>query len=102
MAIPKFVHTTSTDKPLKKGPADMPDRGGPKPNVQPPFSSSHVSLNRTDHFVAAFGNKPGMGEVQCESTKVKLARNSNSPYQSSGMSATKPQLGFKGKGKKGK
>ncbi len=98
MALPKFVQTTSTDKPLKKGPADMPDRGGPKPNAQ--ISSSQVTLGRKEHPVAAFGNRPGMGEVQCESSKVKLARNSNSPYQSSGMNATKPQLGFKGKGKK--
>ena len=47
--------------------------------------------------LAAFGARPGMGTVQCESSKVKLDRNSNSPYQSEGMSATKPQLGFKGK-----
>ena len=95
MAIPKFVQTTSTDKPLKKGPADMPDRGGPKPNAQ--ISSSQVTLSRKENFVAAFGARPGMGTVQCESSKVKLDRNSNSPYQSEGMSATKPQLGFKGK-----
>ena len=98
MAIPKFVKTTSTDKPLKKGPADMPDRGGPKPNAQ--ISSSQVSLSRTDHPVAAFGARPGMGTVQCESSKVKLSRTSNSPYQSSGMSATQPQVSFKGKKRK--
>ena len=97
MAIPKFVQTTSTDKPLKKGPADMPDRGGPKPNAQ--ITSSQVNLSRKENPVAAFGARPGMGTVQCESSKVKLNRNSNSPYQSHGMSATKPQLGFKGKKK---
>ena len=97
MAIPRFVQTTSTDKPLKKGPADMPDRGGPKPNFQ--TSSSQVNLSRTDNFVAAFGARPGMGTVQCESTKVNLQRNSNSPYEKHGMSETRPQLGFKGKKK---
>ena len=97
MAIPRFVQTTSTDKPLKKGPADMPDRGGPKPNAQ--VTSSQVTLDRKEHPVAAFGARPGMGTVQCESSKVKLARNTNSPYQSEGMSPTKPQLGFKGKKK---
>jgi hypothetical protein len=95
MAIPKFVQTTSTDKPLRKGPADMPDRGGKAPNAQ--ISSSTVNLSRKENFVAAFGAKPGMGEVQCESTKVKLSRTANSPYQREGMSATKPQIGFKGK-----
>ena len=97
MAIPKFVQTTSTDKPLKNGPADMPDRGGPKPNAQ--ITSSQVKLSRKENFVAAFGARPGMGTVQCESTKVPLSRNSNSPYENKGMSATKPQLGFKGKKK---
>ena len=98
MAIPKFVQSTSTDKSLRKGPADMPDRGGPKPDAQ--ITSSRVDLNRTEHPVAAFGNRPGMGTVQCESTRANLQRTSNSPYQSSGMSATKPQLGFKSKGRK--
>ncbi len=95
MAIPKFVQTTSTDKPLRKGPADMPDRGGPKPNAQ--ITSSRVTLGRTENPVAAFGAKPGMGTVQCDSTKVKLNRTANSPYQKSGMSGTKEQHSFKGK-----
>jgi len=98
MAIPKFVQTTSTDKPLRNGPADMPDRGGPKPNAQ--ITSSRVDLSRKENPVAAFGSRPGMGTVQCESTRTNLQRTANSPYQSSGMSATKPQESFKGKGRK--
>ena len=99
MAIPKFVQTTSTDKPLhKRAPADMPDRGGPKPNAQ--ITSSQVNLSRKENPVAAFGARPGMGTVQCESTRAPLSRNSNSPYEKEGMSATKPQLGFRNKGKK--
>lgn len=98
MAIPKFVQTTSSDKSLRNGPADMPDRGGPKPDAQ--TTSSRVDLNRTENPVAAFGSRPGMGTVQCESSRANLSRTANSPYQSSGMSATKPQLGFKNKGKK--
>jgi hypothetical protein len=78
----------------------MPDRGGPKPNAQ--ITSSTVKLSRTENPVAAFGARPGMGTVQCESSKVKLSRTANSPYESSGMSATKPQLGFKGKKKAGR
>ena len=97
MAIPKFVQTTSTDKPLGKGPADMPDRGGPKPNAQ--ITSSQVTLSRKENPVAAFGARPGMGTVQCESTRSPLSRTSNSPYEKEGMSATKPQLSFKGKKK---
>jgi hypothetical protein len=92
MALPRFVQTTSTDKPLKKGPADMPDRGGPKPDAQ--ITSTQISMGRKDNFVAANGAHPGMGEVQCESTKVKLSRTPNSPYQSSGINATKPQSPF--------
>jgi hypothetical protein len=97
MAIPSFVKTTSTSKPLKKGPADMPDRGGEKPNAQ--ITSSQVTLSRKENPVAAFGARPGMGTVQCESSKVKLSRTANSPYQHEGMSATMPQSSFKGKKK---
>ena len=95
MALPRFVESTSTDKPLRNGPRDMPDRGGPKPNAQ--ISSSQISLSRKENPVAAFGAHPGMGTVQCESTKVKLSRTANSPYERKGMSATKPQVSFKGK-----
>jgi hypothetical protein len=98
MAIPKYVQTTSTDKPLKSGPKDMPDRGGrDKPNLQ--TTSSQVTMSRKENFVAAFGNRPGMGTEQCTSTKVTLHRNANSPYQNKGINATRPQLGFKGKKK---
>jgi hypothetical protein len=97
MSLPRFVRTTSTDKTLKKGPADMPDRGGKAPDAQ--VVSSRVTLSRKENPVAAFGNRPGMGEVQCESSKVKLSRTANCPYQSQGMNATRPQVSFKGKKK---
>ncbi len=96
MKYPPNHQSTSTKQPLKQGPADMPDRGGPKVNVQ--TTSSQVKMSRTANPVAAFGAKPGMGEVQCNSSKAGLSRTATSPYGPLG--ATSPQVSFGGKKKK--
>jgi type V secretory pathway adhesin AidA len=89
------VQTESSREKLGRKPADMPDRGGPKPNAQ--ITASTVPLNRAENPVAAFGAKPGMGAVQCESSECDLSRTANSPYDKEQLSATKPQVSFKGK-----
>lgn len=93
------AQTTSSQEKLGRAPADMPDRGGPKPNAQ--ITSSQVKLGRTENPVAQFGAKPGMGTVQCESTKADLSRTANSPYDKDRFSATKEQVSFKGGRKRG-
>ncbi len=91
------IQSTSTKETLSSSPADMPNRGGSKPNLQ--STSSTVSLSRTENPVAAFGASPGQGEVQCESTNVKLSRTANSPYDNKKLSATTPQIDLKGGGR---
>src|SRR5579872_210358 len=63
---------------LGKGPQDMADRGGQKPNAQ--ITSTRVSLSRTEHSVAQAVIKAGMGEIQVESTRCSLNRAEADPY----------------------
>lgn len=88
--------STSTKQSLSSGPADMPSGGGGKPNVQ--STSSMIPLSRTPNPVAAFGAKPGMGEVQTSSTKCDLSRNATSPESGKKISKTTPQTSFGGGG----
>jgi hypothetical protein len=75
---------------------DMPDRGGPKPNYI--TTSSQVNLTRKESPVAAFGARPGQGEIITTSTKSSLSRTATSPYDN--INATKPQTSFGGKASK--
>ncbi len=93
---PRNVQSTSTRESLKHGPADMPDRGGSKPNVQ--TTSSQIPLSRNPMPVAAFTAHPNQGSVQSTGSQVNLNRSASMPYEP--MSRTKPQTPFGGKGKK--
>lgn len=75
---PPNTQSTSTEQKLSNGPADMPDRGGPKPTTQ--STSSSVPLSRAENPVANLENRPGMGERQTTSSAVKLTRDVKSPY----------------------
>lgn len=88
------IQSTSTKQSLSSEPKDMPDRGSGAPNVQ--SSSTRVNLSRTENPVAAFGAKPGMGEVQCNSTMASLSRTATHPYDNKGTSATTPREDLKG------
>ncbi len=87
------VQSTSSKQKLASGPADMPNRGGEKPNLQ--SSSSMVSMSRTENPVAAFGAHPGMGQIECTSSKAGLSRTATSPYDNKKLSATTPQTGLR-------
>ena len=87
------VETTSSEKKLGRKPADMPDRGGPKPNAQ--IAASTVPLRWTENPVAAWGDSKGPGTVQKDgSTHCDLSRTANCPYENQGMNATKRQESF--------
>ena len=92
---PHSYQSTSTEQDLGKGPQDMPDRGGPKPNAQ--ITSTQVNLGRKESPVAQFGAHPGQGQVQCDSSQAPLHRNATSPYDH--INETKPQVPFGGKRK---
>lgn len=92
MKMPPNAQTTSTEQSLSSGPADMPDRGGSKPNAQ--TTSSQVTMGRQENPVAQLGARPGMGDVQSTSTKASLDRKSSNPYDK--LSATKPQVSLPG------
>ena len=96
MNYPRNAQTTSTQQGLGKGPKDMPDRGGPK--VNPQTTSSRIPLGRKELPVAAFGAKPGQGQVQCGSSTAGLSKSVAAPYGE--IAATKPQVPLKGKGRK--
>lgn len=91
LRMPNGFSTTSSVQDLGSGPADMPDRGGPKPNCQ--STSSMVPLSRDAHPVAQFGAHPNQGTVQTNSSQVPLGQNATSPYEP--ISRTKPQTGGK-------
>ena len=92
--MPPNIQSTSTKQSLSSGPADMPDRGGSKPDLQ--SSSTTVKLSRTENPVAQFGANSGQGEVQCEATKASLSRTATSPYDNKKTSATTPRIDLKG------
>ena len=87
------VDTIASREKLGRKPADMPDRGGPKPNAQ--IAASTVPLSRTENPVAARGDSRGPGTVQKDgSTHVDLSRTANCPYEKEQMSETKKQYSF--------
>ena len=95
LRVPEGADSTSTRSDLGKGPQDMPDRGGPKPNAQ--VTSTQCELSRKESPVAQFGAHPGMGQVQSNSTQAPLSRSANSPYDS--VNKTKPEVPFGGRKK---
>lgn len=92
---PPNAQVTSEKSPIRTGPADMPDRGGPKPNAQ--STATAFPMSRTENSVAQFGARPNMGTVQSTSETVPLSRGAATPYDS--VNKTKPQSPFVGKGK---